>query len=72
MQGTEFKADDVRVSDKHCMGCERFDSDIMLTIINKREDKEHSYKFTDIFLSTEQAEKLLSQLEEKLQYNKGD
>ena len=24
MQGTEFKADDVRVSDKHCMGCESY------------------------------------------------
>ena len=70
MQGTEFKADSVRVYEQDCVGCKRFNSDVMLTVITHDKDDVRSVSFTDIFLSTKQTEKLISDLQTTLNNNR--
>lgn len=47
-------------SDKHCIGCKKFNRDIMVTMVD--EDKE----FYDFFLTTEQAENLMESIKRNL------
>lgn len=55
----------VSVGDKECNGSKRHDRDIMVTL---RVDGDE--EFHDFFLTTEQAEKLIGELQKKLEFNK--
>ncbi len=52
-------------NNKDCIGCRRFDSDSMLTF-----KIDEIPEFIDIFLTTEQAEKLIDYIQKSLEENK--
>ncbi|MCK5535411.1 MAG: hypothetical protein KAI79_01215 [Bacteroidales bacterium] len=60
----EYVVKNTVITGKECIGCERHDKDIMLTILPEYDD------FVDIFLSKKQTKRLIVQLKEKLKYNK--
>ena len=61
MEGT---VQDIRAYDKHCIGCTRNSADIMISFRLKSNGEFH-----DIFLTTEQAESLILELNKKLDIN---
>lgn len=60
-------ATEINVCDKNCNGCVRHSSDIMITLRVK-----DSPEFNDFFLSNEQAEKLVADLQKRIAINKQD
>lgn len=60
----EYVVKNTVITGNECIGCERHDKDIMLTILPEYDD------FVDIFLSKKQTKRLIVQLKEKLKYNK--
>ena len=60
----------VLVHNKGCNGCKRFNRDVMVTMFTTSE--ESVTEFNDFFLSTEQAENLVKDLQIVLKINKED
>ena len=54
------------VHDKGCMGCIRHKKDVLVVLVETADGKNSK----DLFLSTEQAEKLVEQLQKVLERNK--
>lgn len=54
------------VHDKNCIGCKRHKKDVLVVLVETKEGN----KSKDLFLSIEQAEKLIGQLQKVLQQNK--
>ena len=56
----------INAHDKNCYGCRRFDKPIMLTLSSDINDKTELY---DFFMTTEQAERVISQLQKVISRN---
>lgn len=63
----EAKVTKLDVQGRDCVGCIRFKSDIMVTMIEKNGGE---ILFHDFFLSTEQAENLIDKLARHIELNK--
>lgn len=57
----------VRAHDKGCVGCKKFGLPVLLTIST---GESGATQFHDFFMTTEQAEKAISQLQKVLVYNR--
>ena len=62
----QAKIKNVRALGKKCIGCREFNSDIMISMVAK--NGEHT-DFHDFFLTNEQAEQLVKELQLRLQRN---
>lgn len=70
LSDTEFLAENVKVHGKSCIGCQRWDRDIMVSFTD--ENKKHKSGVAecfDLFLTTEQATKLRDKLTKELEKN---
>lgn len=64
---SETLAEDVAVYGRRCLGCQRHNREVMLTIQDSNDAK--VCKFHDVFFTREQAELLLAKLTERLAQN---
>ena len=60
---SDIHVNSARVYDKECNGCKRVKKDIMLAILTESND------LMDLFFTTEQAKKLIIELEKKIKQN---
>lgn len=65
---TEFIAESIKIYDKNCIGCIRWDRDIMISFIdnNKKYKDTDIHETFDLFLTQAQASELITQLEKIL------
>jgi len=77
----EYIVKNIRAHTKHCMGCQKTNSDVMITFQTDRfahqhmEDlsaakEPHDITFHDLFLTQEQAEAFYDELGKALKHNK--
>ena len=62
----EILTEQTSASGNGCIGCQRFDRDIMLSIGSAE------HEIMDIFLTKKQAKRVIAQLKTKLKQNKGE
>ena len=60
-----FKPNNIQIYNKKCIGCINHDKDIMLSFDNEDEIEIH-----DLFLSTQQAKRIIELLQKRLEENK--
>lgn len=67
---TEFLAENVAVYGKKCIGCQRWDRDIMVSFMDENKKHESGVKECfDLFLTTEQTINLKDRLLQELERN---
>lgn len=70
LTGTEFLAENVTVHGKNCVGCQRWDRDIMVSFMDKNKSYDGGIgTYFDLFLTTEQAIRLRDGLTKELKRN---